>query len=226
MARVQYGVIVTEIKGAIGGSVFQGGNNSKVLRNKGYKAGVNSELRQAANKKISNASIVWRSLTVGQRNAWTAAALLWPFTDSFGNIYYGSGYQCFIAYNAGLQVIFESQVLTPNAPVSAEDAGTFVFAADDTNVMDVNWDTNTTVVQVFTIFMTAPSSAGKNGMNLKYKFISSGNTNGGTSGGCSAEYNAVYGGRQDGSTIYFYVEIRVVAYPRAVLRQYGSFVIV
>lgn len=226
MAVLKFGAIITDMKGKLGGQVFQGGNNSKVIRNNSYKKGTSTTARQAANRLIYSVSTLWRGLNDTQRGEWATAALSWGFVDKFGNAYYGNGYQCFMAFNTGRLQSFEAVVSSPNAPVSAESAGVFVISADDATVMDVNWDVDTTVVQNFLLYMTAPTTAGKNPNNLKYRFITSGATNGATSGSCSAEYDAVYGGRANDDVIYFYTEIRVVNYPRAVMRQYGSFVIV
>lgn len=98
MALVKYGSIVTELKGKVGGQVYQKARNGYMLRNKGTNRSnpiIINNPSQLVN--FSLASKIWAKLTAAQRESWEAIAPGWLFTDKFGNQYQGSAFQVFVS---------------------------------------------------------------------------------------------------------------------------------
>jgi len=124
MARVQYGAIITDIKGKIGGQVLQGGRSGGIMKNKGHVVQQRKGRMHTGDVTLervqSNFSIVtkhWSSLTDAERNSWAALLGVWTFTDKFGNKYDGSKYQIFCAAN--INRITAGLSLLDTAPVYA-----------------------------------------------------------------------------------------------------------
>jgi len=106
MASVKYGALITELKGKIGGTVFQGGPAGSVAKNIDAIAD-SAKLTKAdagrafpPRKIIAQVSGLWRLLSQLQRDAWNAAAPLWPATNRFGEVYTPSGFNVFMKLNA------------------------------------------------------------------------------------------------------------------------------
>ena len=225
MARVQYGSIVTELKGSVGGQVFQAGNNSLVLRNKGYRKGTSSTARQAANRLISSQASDWRTLSVAQQSAWATAALSWPFVDKFGNTYYGTGYQCFIAYNSARLSILQPAVVTPSAPIAAEAFSISTFAVSVSGGMVFTETAATTTVQVVQQFFSAPLSQGVNNNNVRYRNLGQFNTSDGGRPFLTPYYQSIFGSFQVGQKIVMKAVMRVRDYPLVIQTQIMSAIV-
>jgi hypothetical protein len=205
MARVQYGAIITDLKGNIGGQTFQNGNVSKVLRNKGYRAGTSSVRRQAANTNITSQASRWKSLTDGERDTWEAAVESWPFTDKYGNAYFGTGYQVFIAYNSALVQLGLSVNTAPGVVTASYDLG---------GVLTVGWNVISLLTQWIQIFVSPPISPGRNGNNVVYRYMNKADQSDGDEWSDTPNYSSVWGLPPVGSKIMFKLVFRNPLFPR------------
>lgn len=102
MAQVKLSALVADIKGRLGGSIFQGGSSGLVLRNASYK-GVNRSI--ASEKTRANLvyiSSLWGTLTPAQRNQWSTMATTVFTTNKFGDSVQMTGQRLFIQRNSNL----------------------------------------------------------------------------------------------------------------------------
>lgn len=103
MAQVKYGSIITEIKGKVGGSVFQGGTAAPLMKNISIIQRDRESSRTFGdghqNTKFSTATKYWSQISVAERNSWNGLVGVWTFKNKFGDVYNGSGYQIFCAAN-------------------------------------------------------------------------------------------------------------------------------
>ena len=213
MASVQYGVIVTGLKGNIGGSTFQNGNVSKVLRNKGYRAGTSFGVRRAQISKLMTATSSWRSLSQSHRAAWNASAGNWPFKDKFGNTYYSSGYQKYVAQSTALIGLGLPLTTTPDLPYSANDPGLISVDFSDPSDLLVTWVNTPVIDQFLQVFASAPLSAGRNGRNTRLKLIGLYNMVSATSVSIQTGYNDALGDALSGAAISVKFQIRTQQFP-------------
>jgi hypothetical protein len=213
MARVQYGTIVTALKGNIAGQTFQNGHVSKVLRNKGYRKGKSSFARQAQLSVLMQATSAWRNLTVSQRDVWNGLSGVWPFTDKFGNIYYGTGYQRFVAENTALILIGEAMLTAPDLPLSANNPISFSPSYSLTGGGQIEWSGTIAISQMLQIFASAPCSPSRNGNNVKYRLIDTEDMIGSSNIDFDPYYTAIYGVPPLGSCIYIKLAIRTPQFP-------------
>ena len=86
MAVAKFGAIVTDVKGKLGGHVFQGNGFTTTLRT-GYsgKGGFygQNKIFQPMNNEIDED---WRSLSLEDKEAWSLLASKHPIPDNFGNV--------------------------------------------------------------------------------------------------------------------------------------------
>lgn len=225
VARVQYGVIVTELKGAIGGSVFQAGNGSKVLRNKGYRKGTSSSSRRLANSNVSNAAKLWGSITAANRAAWIPLIPTWTFVDKFGATYQGTAYQVFVAYNSLLLSTGQDRKEVPAAS-GTWDTLTLVSADWPLSTgLYIDWGAATAGSQYLQIFMTAPLTPGRGSNNARYKLISVVDTSLSNKYGFSGSYQSFFGAPPLGSLIYYKLVGIPLLYPRSPQSILGSIIV-
>jgi hypothetical protein len=162
MARVQYGVIVTELKGKINGQVFQGGANGFVLRNKGYTRGSTSVLRQAANNNLVTNTSNWRNLTDGQRASWNSGTANWLFTNKFGATYTGSGFQVFNSLNTTLLSLGLTPVSTMPSVAAPNNPGTVSAVLVNNGDLVITWVNNMDSDCYLAVWASPVVSAGRN----------------------------------------------------------------
>lgn len=180
MARVQYGSIVTELKGKISGQVFQGGNVGFVLRNKGYTPGISSSQRQTANRGMIAQTTAWKLLTDEQRATWNSGAANWPFTDKFGNSYTGSGFQVFTAFNSNRVSLGLSVITSMPSSASPNNPGAVAVTVDTDGDLIVEWENVSDADVYVAIWATAIVSTGRNTNHARYRRLGSTSATGGT----------------------------------------------
>lgn len=102
MAVVQYGSIITEIKGSLGGHTFKSQRGTKVIMQKsnGY-----SKSKQLSNRALGYAGYIfqlWKNLNESYKANWDneASTILWP--DKYGNQVTISGRELFTKLNLQL----------------------------------------------------------------------------------------------------------------------------
>lgn len=213
MARVQYGTIVTALKGNIAGQTFQNGHVSKVLRNKGYRKGATSIARSAQTHKLAQVTSSWRNLGLTLIGYWNASAGNWPFKDKFGNTYYGSGYQKYVAQNTALLSMYFPMTEAPDLPLSADNPGLYTISVSATTGITVAWANTPTHDQNYFIFVSPQRSIGRNANNPRYILLQTNNMNGLSDVTINSAYTDLYGPLFEGSGICVKVFIRTQQFP-------------
>lgn len=105
MAQVKYGAIVTEIKGKVGGQIFQGGRGAPVLKNKpatGLRRGgdltnLHPPIQATSKLNFSIATKAWSQASQAERDSWANLVGTWQFVNKFGDVYDATAYQIFCA---------------------------------------------------------------------------------------------------------------------------------
>lgn len=214
MARVQYGALITALKGNIGGQTFQGGNVSSVMRNKGYTKGNTTSYRRRAIDGITAQANAWRDLTDLERAAWASASGTWAFTDKFGNVYYGSGYQLFVAWNSALASMGFATVTAPSAPETLETISFDPITWSLSGGFILEWGTSTAITQMMQVYASPCMSAGRNDFHKPTKQIVLLDANDGHNYDMAADYQNVYGQGLVGSRIIVTINVRGQVFPR------------
>lgn len=117
MAKIKMsGIGITDIRGAISGSVFQkNGYGLFVKRNVTplYNASVYTNFNRSMFGTLAG---IWRNLTPTEQLSWISASANYPHTNSMGDTYYLTGASLFMECNLNLHLI-NQPILTLAIPV-------------------------------------------------------------------------------------------------------------
>lgn len=181
MAIVKFGAIVTDIKGKLGGHVFQGSKGGSSLRTKPGKTKVGRvTLRQWNPTGISPRAVFqdiasnWQKLDPDTKLAWDSLLGVWTFTNKFGDTVNRTGYSIYTAANV-------NRALAGLAPLDyppLEDAPYSLEAAIDYDPLteDFTFTVNNAeaVGQIFVIEQAPIVSKAKLAPSQKYSIIYTG----------------------------------------------------
>lgn len=208
MATVQYGMIVTDIKGKVGGQVLQGGNNSKVLRNKGNAGTTRSIALQTATRNLVTNAKAWKALSGANVSAWNSFAPSWPFIDKYGVTYYSTGYQVYIAYNNARLAMGLAAASTPVVSDTYQPLGVITAAYVAGVSLILNWSEAGAALEMMQVFGTDALSPGQNSNNKRWRLVTTFNTSGLITKNITAAVIASYGSIIAGRIYYVKCVIR------------------
>lgn len=95
MAVVQLAPLVSEIKGKIGGVVFQTSRYGQIIKINNFRGSNPTGTRGIVDTNTKGTNSWWGSLTLAQQDAWAAASIDFPTVDRYGNPIISTGYNFF-----------------------------------------------------------------------------------------------------------------------------------
>lgn len=134
MARVEYGVIITDIIGSIGGITFQHNRSGKIarLRPKTHKHPTAAQvLRQVKHSGILHS---WQQLSGTHQDDWNDFADLHTKTNMFGDVKTLSGLNWFESVNLSRDLIGLNELTTPPAYNLPAAVPNYTVTIDDTKI--------------------------------------------------------------------------------------------
>jgi hypothetical protein len=99
MGLVKYGTSITEIKGKVGGVVYQKIGTTSVVRTKAHHSPTLSQAGVSSRSDFSKLVAIWLNLTPVQKASWHAYAHTIPATNKFGVTITLNAYQAFMFVN-------------------------------------------------------------------------------------------------------------------------------
>jgi len=99
MAKIKFGMMMTDARGKLGGQVFSKNRGGSYIRTKVTPSNPRSSFQQAIRTLLSGFSQAWSALTANQRSAWNGAVSNWSKTDIFGDIKNPTGKNLFVRLN-------------------------------------------------------------------------------------------------------------------------------
>jgi hypothetical protein len=129
MAKVKMGVVVTGLRGTVGGLTFsanRAGNHAHVWTRSGN---ARSSLQSGRRQILSVNAQGWRDLDAGSKVDWDdfAKALAQRQTDPFGQYYYLSGFQWFVRCNNWIATVGRAPIDVPPVSVIPTAPGVLLF---------------------------------------------------------------------------------------------------
>ena len=117
MARVQTSAIVSDVRGKVGGSVFQRSAQGLSLRTHSTPTNPRTNAQASSRSNLYALQVAWMSLTQDQRQAWDAWAQYQNLSTGYFSTCKMTGQQAFIQLNryrslAGLSIL-SNPVFTP-----------------------------------------------------------------------------------------------------------------
>ena len=155
MARVQYGAIITDIKGSIGGITFQANSASKIARLRSTRRKQNTQLQ---NNKVSDFQATfpdWASMTQVEKDAWNTFAAANNKTNKWGEVKVLNGFNWFQSVNLYLEIVGESFITTPPVWESPLAVPNYTVAAVF-NDFSINWSPSFPHADHYLLLFTSP----------------------------------------------------------------------
>lgn len=203
MATYNPSALIGALKGSIGSTNFQSSGPNSIIKNKSYKKGSTSLIKTAATSELSRITMAWRGVSDSDKLEWDTNKLDWPFTDKFGNTYYGPAYQFYTAFNRNLRAIGQGTVSVPSKSTTPAYIGPFIFSSSAYNLLKIvptgTGDADTTII----VYASPSYSAGRNNNNATLKTLNAFGTNGILEFDCTDYYYNVYGSPIVGMKVIF-----------------------
>ena len=118
MARIKFGMMMTDARGKLGGHVFTKAKSGATIRTKVTPLNPKTSAQSEARSALGANSQTWRLLTETQRLAWNSAAQEVSKTNAFGDTYFPSGKNYFTAVNNNIRNVGGVVLLDPPALVN------------------------------------------------------------------------------------------------------------
>lgn len=123
MPKIRLSALAVDMKGKAGGSVFSRNSGGVYFRNNKTGGGKKSATWDKQKANLAAISRAWKSLTIEEQDAWSAAAADYPAQTVWGDTRQPSGYELYSRLNGVLQGAGLSVLTTPISPRSIVDMG-------------------------------------------------------------------------------------------------------
>lgn len=115
MAKIKFGMMMTDARGKLGGQVFSKNRAGAYVRTKVTPSNARTVAQQASRAILGSLSIGWNALSETAVKAWNEAVNDWKSTDVFGDLKTPSGKNLYIQLNKNLLQSNQSALVMPPA---------------------------------------------------------------------------------------------------------------
>lgn len=171
MALIIPSAIISEIRGKVGGSVFQRSRSGIILRANTTPVNKNSNLQNTARAVSFNVLQEWTRLTDAQRSSWDRFVQYLPIQQKNIKVLYITGQQAFIKFNSyrlhySLSILttprFNKCALTP-ITLNVTSNGAVMWAAANRALVSAN--------EFIVLFITVIFPSSVNNPGARYKLV-------------------------------------------------------
>lgn len=120
MAKIKFGMMMTDARGKLGGQVFSKNRSGAYVRTKVTPVNPRSISQQANRSLLGSLSSLWSGLTDVQRNAWNGSVETWQKTNVFGDLQKPTGKNLFTSLNKVRKALFPALELQELPPIKIE----------------------------------------------------------------------------------------------------------
>ena len=169
MAKIKFGMFMTDARGKVGGQVFSKNRGGAYVRTKVTPANGQTARQSFVRQLLGAISQSWSGLTQSARDSFDGAVAQWSKTDIFGDIRNPTGKNLFTRLNINLANSGQAEILI--APDKVEmpllTASAVGNNGAEMNITDIVNEPSAVLV----VSATAPQSAGTNFFRGKYRQI-------------------------------------------------------
>lgn len=130
MAKVKFGVVVSDMRNKLNGSVFARNKGGAYVRTKVTPLNPQTTAQVSARALLTQLSQNFRSLTQEQITAWNNAIQQWGTTDIFGDVVNPTGLALYVRLNANILNAGGTAIVTPPSPIGADAITALSLAGD------------------------------------------------------------------------------------------------
>ena len=99
MAKIKFGMMMTDARGKLGGQVFSKNRAGSYIRTKTTPVNPQTQAQMASRQLLGSLSTGWNALSASAIQAWNEAVDNWKSTDIFGDIKVPTGKNLYTALN-------------------------------------------------------------------------------------------------------------------------------
>lgn len=208
MAKIKFGMMMTDASGKLGGQVFSKNRGGSYVRTKVTPLNPQSTSQMTVRGIFASISSAWSGLLEGQRTTFNNFVGDYARTDIFGDLRNPSGKNLFQRLNQNLAISEQAQITTCGAPVEVPFANLTEVSGDVSNT-EINVVTagNTTGSKVV-IWATPQLTQGTSFVKNKLRQIAVADGDDALEVDVWAEYVAKFGAPSAGANIF--VGVRVI----------------
>lgn len=130
MAKIKFGMMMTDARGKLGGQVFSKNRSGAYVRTKVTPVNPRTTFQQSNRALLGNVSTGWAGLTRDQIRAWNEATSQWVKTNVFGDSTKPSGKNLYTGLNKVLSVAYPALPLLTLPPAKVEFPNFVIGSAD------------------------------------------------------------------------------------------------
>lgn len=203
MAKIKFGMMMTDARGKLGGQVFSKNRSGAYVRTKVTPVNGQTTAQTGVRSIFGAISQQWSGLTQPQRDAFDGAVEDWARTDIFGDLKNPTGKNLYQRLNNQLIVAGLSPITAPPLKLEMPDAVVSVvnidLTADTITLTGADANASTRVV----VFATAPLSQGTKFVKNRLRQIDSFAGNAAVPGDLYTAYVAKFGAPLAAQNIVF-----------------------
>lgn len=117
MAKIKFGMMMTDARGKLGGQVFSKNRAGAYVRTKVTPVNPQTALQQEGRELLGSLSQAWGTLQQNEVDAWNQAVDEWKTTDVFGDIKKPTGKNLFVKLNMVRNRYFPTAGILLSPPV-------------------------------------------------------------------------------------------------------------
>lgn len=172
MAKIKFGMMMTDARGKLGGQVFSKNRAGAYVRTKVTPTNPRTEAQMLSRSILASLSIGWNALTDAARKSFNGAVADWQKTDIFGDLKSPTGKNLYVGLNKNLAG--SGQALVSAAPEKVEIPAILnPSVAVDTAGSEIDLSVVTVPVgMVLQVSATPPLNQGVNFVENRLRVIS------------------------------------------------------
>lgn len=117
MAKIKFGMMMTDARGKLGGQVFSKNRAGAYIRTKVTPSNPQTQAQAQVRSNLATLSTGWNSLTAEQIAQWNGSVDDWASTDIFGDIKKPTGKNLYVKLNVNLLNSGQSPIVAPPAKI-------------------------------------------------------------------------------------------------------------
>lgn len=143
MAKVNFGEMIADIRGKLGGNVYSRNPYGSYIRMKVTPVNPQSQRQVLIRDRFTEVSQLWKSLTDKQRLAWSHFQMRFKIKKVFGIPSNYTAYNTFVSLNTNLKTVLLDPILDPPLIKKARKLDTISFIAqNDPQLFQVSFAPN------------------------------------------------------------------------------------
>lgn len=171
MAKIKFGMMMTDASGKLGGHVFAKNRGGSYVRTKGIPTNPQTSFQSSVRSMFAAISSAWSGLAVSARLSWNEAVSSYATTDIFGDLRNPSGKALFQRLNQNLALSGQAQLTVCPQPLAVPNGLLSLAGADvSSTTLDIETKGDSTG-SVMVISATPKVSAGTSFVKNDYRDI-------------------------------------------------------